>query len=118
MEPVIPKNNDKDEPKFIKQLEPNKSYLVEKIQYDNKYLDFLIIHMSNNPEVFGFKVYNENEEIFSSLKNTYEILIERLNISFDINLNENDIYFGYIFDYCKLSDPHYEFIIKQMIFMI
>ena len=113
MEPVIPKNNDKDEPKFIKQLEPNKSYLVEKIQYDNKYLDFLIIHMSNNPEVFGFKVYNENEEIFSSLKNTYEILIERLNISFDINLNENDIYFGDIFDYCKLSDPHYEFILKK-----
>ena len=73
----------------------------------------MIIHNNKNPKVFGFKVSTFEEEIFPSLQKTYETLIFRLNISFGIKINENDIYFGYIFDYTRLNDQLNSLILKK-----
>ena len=112
MEVIIPKKTDKKEPKFIQKLDPHKSYLIEQKQFGGKDLDFLIIHMSENPEVFGFQVSTYKTDIFTSLQKTYESLIHTLKISFDINLNENTVYFGYIFDYSRLNDPLYIWMLR------
>ena len=108
MEVIIPKEKEKNEPKFIQKLELNKSYLVEQKQFGGKSLDFLIIHMSENPEVFGFQVSTYKPHIFPSLEKTYKILLERLKLSFKIDINEDNAYFGYIFDYSRIGDQLYQ----------
>lgn len=109
MEVFIPKEKSKKEAKFIQKLEKGKSYLVEQKQFGGKDLDFLIIHMSENPEIFGFQVstYKPKPKIFTSLDKTYKILIERLNSSFELIINENNAYFGYIFDFSRINDHEY-----------
>ena len=111
MEVIIPKETDKIKPVFIKKLQKDVSYLVEQKQFGGKALDFLIIHMTENPEVFGFQVSTFKPDIFTSLSTVYKSLIERLNICFDIKINKNNLYFGYIFDYSRRRDLEY----RQMI---
>ena len=113
MDIIIPADKDGNNPKFIQKLGQEKAYLVEQRQFSEKDLDFLIIHNNKNPKVFGFKVSTFEEEIFPSLQKTYETLIFRLNISFGIKINENDIYFGYIFDYTRLNDQLNSLILKK-----
>ena len=113
MDVFIPREKDRNDPKFIQKLEPAKAYLVEQKQFGGKDLDFLIIHNLKNPEVFGFQVSTYKEEIFTSLQNTYKALIFRLNISFDIKINENDVYFGYIFDYSRIGSPLYTSMLRN-----
>ena len=108
MEVIIPKEKEKNEPRFIQKLELNKSYLVEQKQFGGKSLDFLIIHMSENPEIFGFQVSTYKPQIFPSLEKTYKILLERLKLSFKIDINEDNAYFGYIFDYSRIGDQLYQ----------
>ena len=108
MEVIIPKEKEKNESKIIQKLELNKSYLVEQKQFVGKSLDFLIIHMSENPEIFGFQVSTYKPHIFSSLEKTYKILLERLKLSFKIDINEDNAYFGYIFDYSRIGDQLYQ----------
>ena len=111
MEVIIPKDNETKEAKFIKNLELGKTYLVEQKQFGGKELDFLIIHISENPEVFGFQVSTYKEKIFTSLEKTYNILLNRLNISFNLKIHE--AYFGYIFDYSRIKDPLYKSMLKK-----
>ena len=113
MDIIIPADKDGNNPKFIQKLEQEKAYLVEQRQFSEKDLDFLIIHNTKSPKVYGFKVSTFEEEIFPSLQKTYETLIFRLNISFDIKINENDIFFGYIFDYTRLNDQLNSLILKK-----
>ena len=107
MEVIIPKETDKIKPTFIKKLQKNVSYLVEQKQYGGKALDFLIIRMTKNPEVFWFQVSTFKPDIFTSLSTVYKVLIERLNICFDIKINKDNLYFGYIFDYSRKKDLEY-----------
>ena len=113
MEVIIPKERDKDEPKFIKKLEPNKTYLVEQKQFGGKNLDFLIIHMSEKPKVFAFQVSTYKKEIFTSLSKTFGIMLKRLYISFQVNIEEENVYFGYIFDYSRLETPEYRVMLEK-----
>ena len=108
MDVIIPKEKDKDEPYFIKKLEPNKNYLVEQKQFGGKDLDFLIIRMSEKPEVFGFQVSTYKKKIFTTLSHTYGIMLKRLYISFQVDIKEENAYFGYIFDYSRLNSREYE----------
>ena len=113
MEVFIPKKNEKKEPKFIKKLDFGKTYLVEQNQFGGKDLDFLIINMSKEPEVFGFQVSTYKSDIFNSLSDSYRLLLKRLNISFNIKINPEHAYFGYIFDYSRRNDIGYESMLKD-----
>ena len=115
MEVIIPKETDKIKPTFIKNLKKGVSYLIEQKQFGGKDLDFLIIYMAENPEVFGFQVSTYKPSIFTptSLSKTYKVLIERLNICFGIKINKNDTYFGYIFDYSRRRELEYKSMIKN-----
>ena len=115
MEVIIPKEMDKIKPKFIKKLQKDVSYLIEHKHYGGKALDFLIIHMSDNPEVFGFQVLTYKPEIFTSLSNIYKSLIEQLNLCFDIKINKDNLYFGYIFDYSRKGDLEYQPMINKCV---
>lgn len=115
MEVIIPKENDKIKPKFIKKLQKGVTYLIEQKQYGGKALDFLIIHMSDNPKVFGFQVSTYKPEIFTSLSNVYKTLIEQLNLCFDIKINKDNLFFGYIFDYSRKRDQEYRPMISKCV---
>lgn len=112
MDVIIPKEKDKDEPHFIKKLEPNKNYLVEQKQFGGKDLDFLIIRMSEKPEVFEIQVSTYKKTIFDSLSHTYGIMLKRLYISFQVDIKEENVYFGYIFDYSRLKTSEYSLMLK------
>lgn len=107
MEVITPKETDIIKPKFIKNLQKGVSYLIEQKPFGGKALDFLIIHMAENPEIFGFQVSTHRPEIFSLLSTVYKDLIERLNICFDIKINESNVYFGYIFVYSSKKELDY-----------
>ena len=115
MEVIIPKETDKIKPTFIKNLKKGVSYLIEQNQFGGKALDFLIIYMAENPEVFGFQVSTYKPSIFTStsLSTIYKVLIERLNICFGIKINKNDTYFGYIFDYSRRRELEYKSMIND-----
>ena len=113
MEAFIPKKNEKKEHKFIKELEFGKSYLVEQKQFGGKDLDFLIINMLKEPEVFGFQVSTYKSEIFTSLSHSYKLLLKILKISFNIKIKPDHAYFGYIFDYSRKNDIEYESMLKD-----
>ena len=115
MEVIIPKETDKIKPTFIKTLKKGVTYLIEQKQFGGKDLDFLIIYMAENPEVFGFQVSTYIPSLFTpnSLSKTYKVLIERLNICFGIKINKNDTSFGYIFDYSRRRELEYKSMIND-----
>jgi len=113
MEVIIPKKKEKQTIKFIKKLDLDKAYLVEQKQFGGKYLDFLIIHMTKDPKVFGFQVSTYKPKIFKNLDTTYEVLIKRLYWAFDLNIKEGNVYFGYIFDYSRKKEKKYTSMINN-----
>ena len=116
MEVIIPKKNEKKQTiEFIQKLELDKAYLVEQKQFGGKHLDFLIIHMTKEPKVFGFQVSTYKQKIFKNLSETYLILNKRLNQAFDINIKQENLYFGYIFDYSRKKEKIYKLMVNNCI---
>ena len=114
MEVIIPKKNEKKQTiGFIQQLELDKAYLVEQKQFGGKHLDFLIIHMTKEPKVFGFQVSIYKQKIFKNLSETYNILSKRLYSAFNVKVKEENIYFGYIFDYSRKEEQKYKSMINN-----
>ena len=107
MNVIIPKENQNSNIEFIQILDDNKAYLIEQKQFGEKDLDFLIINMGKDIEVFGFQVSTYKEKIFQTLEKTFDILLKRLKIAFKIDISKNNAYFGYIFDYSRIDDPLY-----------
>ena len=109
MNVIIPKENQNQNSniEFIQILDDNKAYLIEQKQFGGKDLDFLIINMGKETEVFGFQVSTYKEKIFQTLEKTFDILLKRLKIAFKIDISKNNAYFGYIFDYSRIDDPLY-----------
>ena len=116
MEVIIPKKNEKKQTiEFIQKLELDKAYLVEQKQFGGKHLDFLIIHMTKEPKVFGFQVSTYKQKIFKNLSETYLILNKRLNQAFNINIKQENLYFGYIFDYSRKKEKIYKLMVNNCI---
>lgn len=113
MEVIIPKKKEKQTIDFIQTLDLEKVYLVEQNQFGGKHLDFLIIHMTKDPKVFGFQVSTYKPKIFKNLEKTYKLLIKRLLCAFHINIKEGNAYFGYIFDYSRKKEPKYKSMINN-----
>ena len=114
MEVIIPKKNEKKQTiEFIQKLELDKAYLVEQKQFGGKHLDFLIIHMTKEPKVFGFQVSIYKQKIFKNLSETYNILSKRLYSAFNVKVKEENIYFGYIFDYSRKEEQKYKSMINN-----
>ena len=84
------------------------TYIVEKKQFGWKDLDFLIIHMKSEEDiyVYGFKVLIFKSNIFTinELQSSYNLLIDVLKKSFKLNVKKNLMFFGYIFDYSRIND--------------
>ena len=116
MEVIIPKKSEKKQTiDFIQKLELDKAYLVEQKQFGGKHLDFLIIHMTKEPKVFGFQVSTYKQKIFKNLSETYNILNKRLYSAFNIDLKQENLYFGYIFDYSRKEEQKYKSMVNNCI---
>ena len=116
LEILIPKNNQNYTPKFKKNLDNDKTYLITQEQFGGKDLDFLIIKMKNNiPIIYGFQVsiHKNNIFIIDDLEKSYNKLKKNLNISFKLNIEDNNMYFGYIFDYSRIKTLEYEIMLKK-----
>jgi formylmethanofuran dehydrogenase subunit E-like metal-binding protein len=84
------------------------TYIVEQKQFGGKDLDFLIIHMKSEEDiyVYGFQVsiYKSNIFTIKELQSSYNLLIDVLKKSFELNVKKNLMFFGYIFDYSRIND--------------
>jgi len=114
MEVIIPKKREKKQTiGFIQKLELDKAYLVEQKQSGGKHLDFLIIHMTKEPKVFGFQVSTYKQKIFKNISETYNILSKRLYSAFNVKVKEENVCFGYIFDYSRKEEEKYKSMINN-----
>ena len=116
LEILIPKNNQNYTPKFKRNLDNDKIYLITQEQFGGKDLDFLIINMKNNiPIIYGFQVsiHKNNIFIIDDLEKSFNILKNNLNISFKLNIEDNNMNFGYIFDYSRINTSEYEIMLTK-----
>ena len=69
--------------------------------------------MTKEPKVFGFQVSTYKQKIFKNLSETYNILSKRLFSAFNVKVKEENIYFGYIFDYSRKEEQKYKSMINN-----
>ncbi len=108
---LIPKKNQNlNKIKFIQKLDKGITYLILQEDFGGKDLDFLIINMvSDEPNIYGIQVSIHKVPIFTRdyLLKSYDSLIQVLKKSFQLKINLNNLYFGYIFDYSRKTDNDY-----------
>ena len=108
---MIPKKNQNlNKIKFIQKLDKGITYLILQEDFGGKDLDFLIINMvSDEPNIYGIQVSIHKVPIFTRdyLLKSYDSLIQVLKKSFQLKINLNNLYFGYIFDYSRKTDNDY-----------
>ena len=106
--PKLNQTNFKSEIQKKSKIRIGITYIVEQKQFGGKDLDFLIIHMKSEEDiyVYGFQVsiYKSNIFTIKELQSSYNLLIDVLKKSFELNVKKNLMFFGYIFDYSRIND--------------
>ena len=102
---------------FNKQtLDIQYDYFIEQELFCGKILDFILIHFINaNPYVYGFQVSMNKSKIFNikELGNSYEIMKILLDNYFDLNFKQENMFFGYIFNYESIKEDRYTKMLEQ-----
>jgi len=94
----------------VKKLKNDTNYIIEQKNYGGKDLDCLIINMIDSiPYVYGFQISIYKPDIFgvSYLKDSFTEMIKNISKTFKIQIEKENTYFGYIFDYSRIEDPEY-----------
>ena len=113
---IIPKSNEKIITNIRFSLEDNKTYVVSQEIFNGKALDFLIIRVINKEIfIYGFQISIFKDEIFDEmyLINAYKDMIDNLDLIFSTDINYNNTFFGYIFDYSRIKEKDYEKMLKK-----
>ena len=94
----------------VKKLKDNTNYIIEQDNFGGKDLDCLIINIIDSvPYAYGFQIsiYKENIFTMSYLKTSFTEMIDNISQIFKIKIEKENTYFGYIFDYSRISDDKY-----------
>ena len=113
---IIPKTNENIITNIRFSLEDNNTYVVSKEIFNCKALDFLIIRVINKEIfIYGFQISIFKDEIFneSYLNNAYKDMIDNLDLIFSADINYNNTFFGYIFDYSRVKEKDYVKMLKK-----
>ena len=105
---IIKRDNEKKKSKLRFTLIKNKTYLIEQQQFNGKDLDLLIIDVKDNAiYIYGLQISIYKDKIFSLsyLKKSFLNMLINLNDIFAINnFTEQNLYFGYVFDFSRIND--------------
>ena len=102
----------------IQNLKNNTNYIIEQGNFGGKDLDCLIINMiDSTPFIYGFQISIYKPEIFTTsyLKDSFNNMIKNISKTFKIKIDENNTFFGYIFDYSRISDKNYPSMLNNCI---
>ena len=117
IESIIKRLNETKKNK-IKNLRNNTNYIIEQDNFGGKDLDCLIINIIDSiPYAYGFQISIYKDTIFtmSYLKTSFTNMIENIFQIFNIKIKEENTYFGYIFDYSRISDDKYTSMLNDCI---
>ena len=106
----IVKRSNETKKNVVQKLKNNTNYVVEQENFGGKDLDCLIINIIDSiPYVYGFQISIYKPEIFSIsyLKGSFTKMIENISQTFKIQIEKENTYFGYIFDYSRIEDEDY-----------
>ena len=109
IESIVKKSNEIKKNK-IQKLKDNTNYITEQEIFGGKDLDCLIINIiDSTPYAYAFQISTYKPEIFkvSYLKDSLNNMIDNINQTFHITVEQDNTFFGYIFDYSRIKDEKY-----------
>ena len=107
MEVLVLNKNEKPEKILIKKGLKKGVYLITQRRYNGKALDIAFINVSEINEIIGIQISINKKNIFTKeqISNFLLNLKQNVEINYDIEVKDKNLYFCYIFDWKSKNNP-------------